>query len=367
MTKLEFDLESYKNNTYGSHNFHAYPAKFVPQIPKELMLRYSSVGDTIYDPFCGSGTTLVEAKSLSRHSIGTDVNPLACLISKVKITPITQEDIEQIHKTICAIDSTERGATNPPPPIFNIDKWFANHIQDELCWIRDNILKAESQAAREFMLVAFSSILIKVSFQESDTRYRAVPKELPLGICSTLFSEKITTMLTRRASLVEHDPAISSTVINADSTNLKHLPRKVDLVVTSPPYLNSYDYYLYHKHRLAWLGFDHYIVQSQEFGSRNKHNDKGLGAESYQQSITSHVQSLKQFLEPGAIYASVVGDGVVRGILYKADEMFDHVYESEGFTKIDQFSFDQRKYTRAFTPNMRTQAKETHVLVYQMR
>lgn len=372
MKKLEFDLESYKNNTYGSHNYHAYPAKFVPQIPNELMTRYSSPGNTVLDPFCGSGTTLVEARQLGRHSIGTDVNPLACLISRVKVTYITPEEVSEIKELASEIEAgAGAGAgmnmemTASPPIITNIDKWFAPHIQHELCWIRDNILRAEQGKVRDFMFVAFSSIIIKVSFQESDTRYRAVPKDLPPGICVSLFSTKIAAMLKRQSELNETDREIFSEVINVDSTDLTNLPRRVDLVVTSPPYLNSYDYYLYHKHRLSWLGFDHYIVQSKEFGSRNKHNDKGLGADAYEQSISSHVESLRQFLNPGAKYACVVGDGVLRGTLHKADKMFDQIFNSAGFTKIDQFSFDQRKYTRAFTPNLRTQAKETHVLIYQ--
>lgn len=368
MTVLSFDLDSYTNKGYGTHNFHPYPAKYVPQIPKELISRYSAPGDWILDPFCGSGTTLVEALSMKRHSVGTDVNPLACLISEVKTTRLNEVDIQNIRNALKRIEEKFRNRAEPqtpPPSIANIGKWFAPHIQYEVSLIRDGILEAETVAARNFLFVALSSILIKVSFQESDTRYRAVLKDLPDGISMSLFSGKVLTMLERHAEIDVIDPAIKCQVINTDATAPVILPHKIDLVVTSPPYLNSYDYYLYHKHRMAWLGFDHYIVQEKEFGSRYKHNDKGLGAEVYEQAIASHIENLKRFLSNGSKYACVVGDGVVRATLHKADEMFDRIFACSGFEKIAQFSYDQRKYTRAFTPNLQTQQKETHVLVYQ--
>src|SRR3989304_2958664 len=69
---------------YLTHNIHAYTAKLIPQIPRYFIEKYTSREDVVFDPFCGSGTTLLEAMLLARNAIGIDINPLATLISEIK-------------------------------------------------------------------------------------------------------------------------------------------------------------------------------------------------------------------------------------------------------------------------------------------
>src|SRR2546426_2577709 len=85
------------NTAYLTHNLHPYPAKFIPQIPNALIQELSSVGETIADIFCGSGTTLLEALQLKRNAIGIDANPLAVLISRAKTTPLNDDQIATIE------------------------------------------------------------------------------------------------------------------------------------------------------------------------------------------------------------------------------------------------------------------------------
>src|SRR5437016_3908782 len=79
---------------------HPYPAKFIPQIPNALIQALSSVGETVADIFCGSGTTLVEALVLKRNAVGVDANPLACLISRAKTTCLVEGDLELLDSTV---------------------------------------------------------------------------------------------------------------------------------------------------------------------------------------------------------------------------------------------------------------------------
>ena len=76
------------NTGYMTHGLHPYPARMIPQIARRLIQRYSSEGDLVWDPFCGSGSVLVESMLLNRKSIGTDLNPYAIFLSTVKTTPI---------------------------------------------------------------------------------------------------------------------------------------------------------------------------------------------------------------------------------------------------------------------------------------
>jgi len=76
------------DTTYLTHRLHDYPARMIPQIAQRLIERYSPIRGNILDPFCGSGTTLIEARLAKRNAIGNDINPLAVLIAKVKSTSI---------------------------------------------------------------------------------------------------------------------------------------------------------------------------------------------------------------------------------------------------------------------------------------
>ena len=70
------------------HVIHKYPARMVPQIARFFIKKYSKTGDTIIDPFVGSGTVLVESKILGRNAVGVDINPLAYMISSARIFPL---------------------------------------------------------------------------------------------------------------------------------------------------------------------------------------------------------------------------------------------------------------------------------------
>ena len=82
----------------GVHGLHSYPAMMAPPIARRLISELTNKGETVLDPFCGSGTVLAEAVLLGRRTIGYDINPLALLIAKVKTTPISPEILRKSEK-----------------------------------------------------------------------------------------------------------------------------------------------------------------------------------------------------------------------------------------------------------------------------
>src|SRR4030067_3123065 len=94
-----FSDKTRKDTAYITHGYHRYPAKFIPQIVSRLAEKYTNEGDLIVDPFGGCGTTLVESKIMGRPSIAVDINPVAVLITKAKITPIDPVKIEREFST----------------------------------------------------------------------------------------------------------------------------------------------------------------------------------------------------------------------------------------------------------------------------
>lgn len=80
-----------------THKFYRYPARFSPKFARAVILAFTRPGDTVFDPFMGGGTTLVEASVLGRRGVGTDINPLAVFVAKAKTTPLREKDLAQMR------------------------------------------------------------------------------------------------------------------------------------------------------------------------------------------------------------------------------------------------------------------------------
>ena len=76
------------NTKQFTHCYHNYPAMMIPQIAERILLKYGTSSTILFDPYCGTGTSLVEANLMGINAIGTDLNPLARLIAKTKTTKI---------------------------------------------------------------------------------------------------------------------------------------------------------------------------------------------------------------------------------------------------------------------------------------
>jgi len=81
-----------------THGIHPYPAKMVPQIAREIIRRFTKEKALVLDPFCGSGTVLLEALIAGRNGIGIDTNPLACLIARAKTTVLDNSEIKKFQR-----------------------------------------------------------------------------------------------------------------------------------------------------------------------------------------------------------------------------------------------------------------------------
>jgi len=372
LSRLGIDLDKVRDKNYLTHNFHPYPAKFIPHIPRALIEKYSTPGQLVVDPFCGSGTTLVEACLQGRPSIGTDLNPIACLISEAKTLKLEKSDVSELDRFLLNInnrllnvsDIPDSELTDSIPSFKNRDHWFDKECLFELGYIKKAIEQLVSPQSRTLALTAFSAVIVKASRQESDTRWVAVNKNNPPGFALRSYAEKLTDMIPR--SLEFSRRAISSaSIMQCDATSLACVPNSVaNIVVTSPPYMNSYDYYLYHKLRMFCLGYDHKIVQNSEIGSRNRHCDKSENLDSYRHLMNSCLQSIKRVLKPSGVLAIVIGDSIYKGELVPMKAAYDELCEKMGFTKIDTYQYDQRKYTASFTKGYKTLPKHSYILVY---
>ena len=173
-----FSDKTIKDTSYITHGYYTYPAKFIPQLASRIISEYSNKGDIIIDPFMGSGTTIVEALVNNRIGIGTDINEIAVLVSKVKTTPIDynlllQEFNDLLFKiNFSNNDDGIEGELNLPK---RIDYWFKPHIKTELLIILEHILKISNISIRDFFFSSIFSnfkILFYLVTKERETHKR---------------------------------------------------------------------------------------------------------------------------------------------------------------------------------------------------
>lgn len=155
-----FAEKTRKDTAYITHGYHRYPAKFIPQIVSRLAEKYTIKGDLIVDPFGGCGTTLVESKVMGRPSIAVDINPVAVLITKAKITPIDPVKIEKEFSKLenrleIYSDKTKVKAHEHE----RIDYWFKPEEKRRLAFIFAEISKIKDQDVQDFFFCGFSNIL----------------------------------------------------------------------------------------------------------------------------------------------------------------------------------------------------------------
>lgn len=367
---IDLDAVTTREKHALTHNIHPYPAKYIPQIPGSLMDYLGiPVGSTVMDPFCGSGTTLLEAAIRGHNAVGIDSNPIAALISRTKCTLLSKEQCSLVDAVVSKLegfDGTDSSMIKIPE-FLNRDHWFQLNMQKELGYIRNLIDSVDDAQAADFLRTAFSAIIVKASNQESDTRWRAKNKNLPDGFALAEFRKKTSDMLCRMKQLERYSLG-TVTVKTQDSRFLDFVQDgSVTCGITSPPYMNSFDYYLYHKLRMYWLGYNHYEVQESEIGSRNKHCDNGRGVDAYIDGISQVVEQVYRKLMNQGYFCVVIGDSVYKGELIRMDEIYSQIARRAGFITKEVFSFDQRKYTRAFTPNLKTIDKKSHIMIFRKR
>lgn len=260
-----------------THLLHPYPAKLLPQIPY-LFLRSSLLSGnrshTIADPFCGSGTVLLEAALCGHRAIGADTNPLARLVSRVKTSPISDSSImEALHVVNEAVHAVIRV---DPPPVVNLTTWFQQDVITDLGKIRIALREVRARDVREFLALCLSVCVRKVSMadprlsvpvrinvsrkQKYGPHYRQLKAHLDqITRVPTLtrFNETVIRNAARMASFRDAAPSVPCVDVYDDALRLNQCvaPSTVDLIITSPPYAGAQKYIRSSSLSLGWLDF----------------------------------------------------------------------------------------------------------------
>jgi len=262
-TDREWSFEKIKRQEtlYATHGYHKYPAKFIPQLVRKVIIKYSKPGEVVLDSFGGCGTTLVEAKLNGRKSIGLDVNKVAVLISKAKTIGIKPELLQGKNKILL---EKIKGKTISKDYYEHANErlkyWFKPEQYNNLKLIYDCIQEESNKKIKLLYNCCFSNILKNCSIwlAKSIKPQRDFEKKEEEPV--TVFKKHLNYMTKKNEEFVG---LINSRKVGDVSCLMKkgdarkvNLPKEhVDLIVTSPPYVTSYEYAELHQLSILWFGY----------------------------------------------------------------------------------------------------------------
>lgn len=368
LSALDWSFTDAKTS-YLTHGIHPYPAKFIPQIPNTLIQELSSVGDTVADVFCGSGTTLLEALQLKRHAVGIDANPLSALISQAKVATPGSGDLAALEAFVAEISPLAEALKERGADLFSSDLpyrskawrpaaevsefWFEPHVVEELAELRHRVLELAG-TARIIAQVVFSSIVVAVSLQDSDTRYVRRSKNIGSGETIQRFCKALQSAIVSTGEVADIlEPRFSCRVINSDILAAPDVG-DIDLLVTSPPYPNAFSYHLYHRTRLLWLGYDQARFKAEEIGSHRKYSAKGakrLDESHFEAEFRKIFRWLAERMRDGKFACFVIGNSTIDGRTIDNAALLARAAATAGFREADVIERTIAANRKSFNPS----------------
>lgn len=377
-----------RNVNTHTHGFHKYPAKFIPHIPKWAITRYlnGNKDKFVLDPFCGSGTTLVESILAGYNAIGVDIDPLSAMISKIKTTRVDESELRKIASWLVIEIKAKRKGTFKPD-CETIEHWFKKDAIKKLSAIRTLINQIPEKFGdcqkvkdiQDLLLICLSSIIRRVSNadNESQKTYVSHTKVKEPEEVNSLFFSQLELFVDRaiKFSAITNSKTKSKVIVSSSATSLekKLNGQQVDLVITSPPYIKAIDYIYNQMVELFWIGdlFDmqtqpqqnekkiQYIGNKQiskvEFNNYTPYNtiigidnldkklqevydtDKKNGHKhsyvtfKYFAEMERHFAEIEKCLTPKTHYVMVVGDSNVSDIFFDTADFLIDIAERNGF------------------------------------
>lgn len=380
----------------ATHLIHPYPAKLLMHIPAFFLANniLSRPGETVLDPFCGSGTVLLESILTGRNAMGSDVNPIARLIAQAKTNGLETSKLkESIARLKRRIPDRSRMKI---PSVVNISYWFYPHVIRDLLRLLEAIKATKDQKAKLFFLVCFSSCVKKVSL--ADPRL-SVPvrlrmdqypkghwlrdkteshlKRLKQVNVFSEFDKIVESNFKRVVSLNKLAPAgVYANIIGRDARNLRFdathngrsnrkIPKNsVDLIITSPPYCGAQKYIRASSLSLGWLelcardqlrtiesfsiGREHYRRDSYEKVVQTglPSADRTLKRLRSINALRSHIagnyllemreafREMARVLKPARYMVLIAGNNRVCGKRFMTEHYLRRIAEKEGFTLV---------------------------------
>lgn len=364
----EWAFENVRSTEQWTHGYHRYPAKFLPNVVKKIIEEYAPNCKVIADLFAGCGTTLVEAKIHGKRSIGTDINPVAQLITKVKTTPIEPVVLQQSYETL--IEMFEYYVEDEYINIQKHDKidyWFFPSEKAKIAFLFALVNNAPfDDATKEFFYVCISHILKNCSrWLQSSTKPQIDPqKDDKIPNPFDEFKRHCQKMIKGNRAIYEEltekgNQNVQCDILLEDARHTSIQSWSVDVIITSPPYVTSYEYADIHQLTGYWMDYieDMHDFRKQFIGTSYSGNismevpGSELGQEivnmmaeksihiardvaQYFNDMEEVAQEMVRILADNGQACIVIGNTKIKEVQIKSAEVFYDFLQSAGLHEV---------------------------------
>ncbi len=358
------------------HGFHSYPARMHPVTAQRLLTGFVPRGGSVLDPFCGSGTVLVEAMLLGARPAGTDLNPLAVRLAHLKTAPRTDTELEHLIQKagwVAEFVDTRRkakaGATRRYP-VADVAQ-FEPHVLLELDSLALGIRELGRDPARADLELVLSSLLTRMSRRRGDTSEGTKPRRLAAGFVARQFFGKARELAVRLREFRTLLPsaAQSAPVVKlADATKAaKVTGAPFDAVICSPPYAATYDYADHHETRMRWLELDNSAMRRREMGARARyaHLNAEAAAREWSGEIRSFLTAMTNQVGRGGPVILLMADSAVGDTALRAEELVAKAARQCGFKPVARASQSRPHFHGPTSAAFRLKPRREHALLLQ--
>jgi DNA modification methylase len=400
-----YEINQPSPNSY-THNYFKYPCKFIPEIPRWAIKTYLDTENInlkrILDPFAGSGTSLLEASLMGIDSVGTEIDEIAKLIIKVKTTQLTEDEIQTAKSfTLRTIRNLEENNfTNDEirlPHINNLEHWFNESALRGLGYLYNKILsEIDNEQVKDFLLISMAGIVKRVSNADDISPKPYVSNKVikkPPAVAK-IFLDSIERNLLGMIAM--QTKQMGNVVVRGDALHIQEAENTIDLAITSPPYINAFDYVRTLRLENLWLQ----LATEDELREKKKNY---LGTESisvkqerenvdilresdllktYYQEVQEvdekraliikkffedmkrNLEEVYRVLKPGGYYGIVIGNSKIRNVDIESWKVLNDIGQNIGFKYKTHFAYSiKNPYIRIPRANKGGKIALDHILI----
>lgn len=396
-----YSIKQANPNSY-THGMFKYPCKFIPEIPRWGIKKYmNKKNGIVFDPFSGSGTTLLEANVHGITAYGTEIDDIAKLIIKVKTTAMNEEQISKLDSEYSnVIESISNESVKAfLPSIENLEHWFSKVTITELGRMKTYIDSIEDDTICDFFKLCMVSIIKRVS-NADDTSPKPYVSNKIVKIPPTVekeFSSVFKRYKQMVIDLLEVDEFGNSYIIDGDALDFS-CPEKIELSITSPPYINAFDYGRTMRLENLWLNTlteemlrekkSRYVgtekinskeeiinldilqksVLLQEYYSQIVSIDekRALIVKKFFEDMETNLYQVYSQMNKGGKYIIVIGNSSIRKVNVESWKVIEQIAHKIGFKTVEYFNYIiQNPYIRIPRKGMGGKISKDFVLVLE--
>jgi hypothetical protein len=300
-----------RERTKHVHRLHPYLGKFVPQLVEVFLARYARPDSLVWDPFAGSGTTLVEANAYGARAAGCDVSAFNCLLTRVKTA--SYDPAELLGDVVRLATPGSREVEGDAPPYLH--RWFAPRALAELLAFRARIRTTTYPELWSVVLSRAARSARRARHDDLDFPAEPAPDEYlchkharvcrPVAEAKKFLRRYVRDAVQRVKEYADVRRSADAAVVHGDA-RLLDPPGPIDLVVTSPPYPGLIDYHEQHAYAFELLGL-----------ARCDADEIGRGVAGYCEDVAAVLRRARTALRRSGHIVVVVNDrrGLYDGIL----------------------------------------------------